>query len=341
MAAEAERGLAVLRGLGAGRGGAAEQTACLAGINIGATIMAKGDNPFPGFTEGLDVIDLNDFDLFHPLSALAFDALGGGDHVTLSDSQAAGDTPFRAGEGDDRVFGSRNADQIIGGPGGDTLFADPAAGNPEHAGGDDLLNGGAGDDFLRGLFGNETLLGGSGNDDLRGGIDNDRLLGGADDDTMLGGLGEDLVYGGSGADVVNGGGGTVTGGGFFRDLLQGGPGADTFVFSSASAFGAVFYDSGVGGGNRDRIVDFSQAEGDRIDLAVDADRTNGIGDDAFSFVGEIAPSESLEVAEVGFVVQGASTIVHAETGEPFGLESGFEITLVNFDGDLEADDFIL
>ena len=140
------------------------------------------------------------------------------------------------GEGDDRVFGSRNADQIIGGPGGDTLFADPAAGNPEHAGGDDLLNGGAGDDFLRGLFGNETLLGGSGNDDLRGGIDNDRLLGGADDDTMLGGLGEDLVYGGSGADVVNGGGGTVTGGGFFRDLLQGGPGADTFVFSSASAF---------------------------------------------------------------------------------------------------------
>ena len=33
--------------------------------------------------------------------------------------------------------------------------------------------------------------------------------------------------------------------------------------------------------------------------------------------------------------------MRAETGEPFGLESGFEITLVNFDGDLEADDFIL
>ena len=49
--------------------------------------MAIGDNPFPGFTEGRDIIDLNDYDLAHPLSARGFDALGGNDLVYLSDSQ--------------------------------------------------------------------------------------------------------------------------------------------------------------------------------------------------------------------------------------------------------------
>jgi hypothetical protein len=97
--------------------------------------MAKGDNPFPGFTDAMDVVDLNDFDLFHPLSASAFAARGGNDHVTLSDTQPAGNTPFNAGEGDDRVFGSRSADVILGGAGGDSLYADPAANNPRHEGG--------------------------------------------------------------------------------------------------------------------------------------------------------------------------------------------------------------
>lgn len=303
--------------------------------------MAKGDTPFPGFTDGLDVIDLNDFDLFHPLSAPAVDARGGNDRVTLSDSQPLGDLPFRAGAGDDRIFGSRNPDRIFGGSGDDALYGDPAAGNPEHAGGGDLLAGGAGNDFLFGLFGRETLQGGAGDDYLRGGIDDDLLSGGGDDDTLLGGLGDDLLRGGLGDDVVSGGGGTIGGVRFYRDILEGGPGADTFVFGSDSAFGVVIYHSGVSGGERDRIVDFDPGEGDRIDLAVDADRTNGPGDDAFAFVGEIGAGETLDPGEVGYVIRGASTIVRAETGQPFGPATGFEITLVNFQDGLAADDFVL
>jgi Ca2+-binding RTX toxin-like protein len=303
--------------------------------------MAKGDDPFPGFTNGLDVFDLNDYDLTHPLSAGAIDALGGNDHVDLSDSQPRSDTPFRAGDGDDRIRGSRNPDEIIGGKGNDSLHADPAAGNPEHAGGDDVLSGNAGDDFLYGLYGNETLLGGDGNDYLRGGIDADLLNGGPGDDTLLGGLGQDRLLGGAGEDVIDAGGGPWGGGNFSPDVQTGGSGADTFVFSSSSAFAAIFYGSGVGGGNRDRIVDFDTAEGDRISLAVDADRTNGIGDDAFRFVGKVGANETLDVAEAGYFTRGDSTIIRAETGEEFGPESGFEITLVNFNGALEASDFVL
>jgi hypothetical protein len=46
------------------------------------------------------------------------------------------------------------------------------------------------------------------------------------------------------------------------------------------------------------------------------------------------------VGELGFFTQGQNTIIRAETGEQLGPESGFEITLVNLDGDLVASDFI-
>ena len=128
---------------------------------------------------------------------------------------------------------------------------------------------------------------------------------------------------------------------FYRDLLEGGPGADTFVFGYDSAFAVIIYHSGVGGGNRDRIVDFDPGEGDRIDLAVDADRTNGPGDDAFTFVGKIGAGDSLDPGEVGYFTSGNSTIVRAETGQEFGPELGFEVALVNFGGGLSAENFIL
>lgn len=300
--------------------------------------MAIGNSPFPGFTNGMDVVDLNLFDLAHALSAPAFEALGGGDYVTLSGTQAAWDTPFNAGDGDDRIDGTANSDTILGGRGDDWLIGD-IPGEDDDPG--DLLIGGAGDDFLDGLYGNETLDGGAGNDRLEGGIVEDVLRGGTGADTLTASLGEDRLDGGAGNDSIVGGGGPWTGGIASPDLLEGGSGADTFAFFSSSAFAAIFYDSGKGGGNRDRIVDFSRGEGDRIDLHVDADQRTVLVDDAFTFVGKLAPGETPGIAEVGYYTKGESTIVHAETGAEFGPETGFEITLVNFDGKLFASDFVL
>jgi Ca2+-binding RTX toxin-like protein len=95
------------------------------------------------------------------------------------------------------------------------------------------------------------MLGEAGNDRLDGGNGNDLLFGGAGNDRLDGGAGNDVLSGGSGADTLLGGGGA--------DLLLGGAGADLFRYLD-------FADSSVATGT-DRIVDFSAAEGDRIDLS--------------------------------------------------------------------------
>ena len=81
----------------------------------------------------------------------------------------------------------------------------------------------------------------------------------------------DTVFGGDGDDVLIGSWGV--------DTLAGGSGADIFVFGSA--------DTGNWQSNADTILDFSQADGDLIDLSA-MDAVEGGGDDAFSFIGTSA-----------------------------------------------------
>jgi Ca2+-binding RTX toxin-like protein len=122
----------------------------------------------------------------------------------------------------------------------------------------------------------EVLLGTAGDDVLRGDHGMDQLFGFKGDDRLIGGAGADRLHGGGGDDVLIGGFGT--------DRLSGGGGADLFVFRLTEG-------SEPGAALRDRIGDFSQAEGDRIDLsAMDAD-TGLSGDQAFvlgggSFTGQ-------------------------------------------------------
>jgi len=129
---------------------------------------------------------------------------------------------------DDKLKGQAGADHLFGHDGNDQLLG---------LGGNDILDGGAGNDRLNGGDGNDTLFGGQGNDTVRGD---------AGDDHLYGGQGNDVLHGGEGNDVLDGGRGA--------DTLFGNAGADTFRFSSAVR------------GEIDRIVDFSRAEGDRIDL---------------------------------------------------------------------------
>ncbi|WP_421226393.1 immunoglobulin-like domain-containing protein [Aeromonas jandaei] len=132
----------------------------------------------------------------------------------------------------DQSSNNDKADVLIGGDGNDILFGQ---------GGDDFLFGGAGNDILFGGAGNDTLYGESGNDTLYGGSGNDTLYGGSGDDTLSGGLGNDILVGGLG-----------------NDILKGDGGADTFTWQQG--------DTAAGSVAKDYVVDFSKAEGDKLDL---------------------------------------------------------------------------
>lgn len=171
-------------------------------------------------------------------------------------------------EGNDILIGLRGSDDLIGGYGNDIILG---------GSGNDLLDGGSGIDRMIGGSGNdvyyydnpydrivETRFGGT--DEVRAWIDaalpdhvenltllesaangtgnrlDNRIVGNDGANTLSGLAGEDMLQGGGGNDLLIGGTG--------RDTLVGGTGADIFDFSR--------------GCGRDRIEDFSIAEGDRI-----------------------------------------------------------------------------
>lgn len=84
------------------------------------------------------------------------------------------------------------------------------------------------------LSGDDTLIGKSRNDYLEGYAGNDRIKANDGTDVLVGGLG--------------------------ADKLEGGAGADTFLYFSAA-------ESTLAVAGRDRILDFSAADGDRIDIS--------------------------------------------------------------------------
>lgn len=154
------------------------------------------------------------------------------------------------GEGNDRYYVDTKADLVIEAAGGgvDQVFARV---DYRLAEGMEVEQLRARSDAGLGLGGNSfgnVVIGGAGSDRLDG-------AGGADE--LRGWAGDDVLDGGAGA-----------------DKLLGGAGADRFVFASAAE------------ANRDRVGDFSRAEGDRLDLsAIDADI--GLpGDQSFSFIGD-------------------------------------------------------
>ncbi len=156
---------------------------------------------------------------------------------------------------------------------------------------DDVLSGLGGNDSLDGMSGNDTLDGGAGNDVLSDDSGDNILLGGAGDDTLISrSTGTNLLDGGAGKDVLTAGYGNATlrggddddkllssgldgaahtvsmSGDAGNDLLEfntnpnaavnasGGAGSDIFKFVTRSEWGSI------------TITDFSEAQGDRLDL---------------------------------------------------------------------------
>ena len=136
-------------------------------------------------------------------------------------------------------------------------FLDPPAILPG-AGADTILSG-AGADSIRAGDGDDSVQGGAGADILFGNGGNDQLYGEADNDLLVGGDGADTLSGGDGADTLAGGPGV--------DLLTGGAGADVFVLTAADATGGIGSTSAA----MARITDFSQSQGDKLNIAGLAD----------------------------------------------------------------------
>ena len=148
------------------------------------------------------------------------------------------------------INGDNNDNELVGGPGPDTINGKD--GNDEIDGqggkdnikggnGEDSIRGGDGDDQISGQAGDDYLVGDDGVDSIDGNAGNDEIFGGAgDDDTLDGGNGDDEVSGGSGNDRIKGGSGNdsvfgdsgddVITGGPGNDFVSGGPGDDD-IFS--------------------------------------------------------------------------------------------------------------
>ncbi|MGL4965434.1 MAG: beta strand repeat-containing protein [Inquilinus sp.] len=231
---------------------------------------------------------------------------------------SSGVNVLRGFSGDDLLRGGGGADSLIGDGGTDTAtYYSSAAGVTV----DLVANTGAGGDAQGDYVGVENVTGSNvGGDSLTGDSVANILRGWGGDDVLRGGAGADTLDGGTGTDIasyytskaavtvdlaagtgsgdaqgdilvsienLNGsnfadtlagnGGANVLRGLASRDTLTGGGGADRFAYSAVS-------ESAVGA-NRDVITDFSQAQGDRIDLSpIDAD-TGTAGNQAFSFIG--------------------------------------------------------
>jgi Ca2+-binding RTX toxin-like protein len=207
------------------------------------------------------------------------DALvGTGNALANSITAGVGPATLTGLAGNDSLFGSQAGDILDGGDDNDTLFGRNGTDVLSGGNGNDVINGQNQGDTLSGGEGDDTLRGDSGNDIVNGDNGNDRVEGGANNDTLNGGDGNDVLLGGDGNDTLSGGiGNDLVEGGTGRDFLTGGDGLDRFRFDDG-------HFSGTTDVTADRIFDFSQSQGDRIDLSL-TDAISGGADNAFTFIG--------------------------------------------------------
>ena len=218
------------------------------------------------------------------------DAVYGSGQADMMIGGDAGDR-FRGQDGDDRLIGGGGDDALFGGFGSDKIRGDGGDDIIYGGGGDDLLSGGAGDDLLtgetdddiiRGDGGDDQLLGGRGEDTLRGGTGDDRIYGDSDDDMLFGNAGRDELHGGFGDDQLNGGGGGDKLWGWSgSDRMFGGGGDDEMFGEDGADFlaGGAGGDIIVGGWGDDLI--FGNADNDTLFGEAGDDRINGGGGDDF------------------------------------------------------------
>ena len=236
------------------------------------------------------------------------------DAADFGGSLPGGTVSFAAGEvtktvtvqvsGDTSVEADQGFSVTLSSPVGGTITTASAAGTIRN---DDGTPG----QTYNGTSANNTYVGGAGDDTIFGNGGNDTLSGGAGKDTIDGGIGKDKITGNAGA-----------------DLLTGGAGADTFIFTALT-------DSTLALAGRDRIMDFSHADLDRIDLsALDAD-AGLAGNQAFVLVAEDFTGTPGEISVASW---GTKRLVQLDV-DGDGV-ADFALTVISAT-DLVAGDFIL
>lgn len=233
-----------------------------------------------------------------------------------------GDDILSGGAGRDTLMGDRGNDVLKGGSGGDTLRG---------GSGHDMLNGGSGKDFLTGGRGNDTYIVDHKSDQISeyakegrdlvlasvsytlsenveqltltgknnlvgtGNSTRNFITGNGGNNTLEGAKGDDVLKGAAGNDKLFGGRGS--------DDLFGGKGKDTFLFKS-------LLDSTSEKSGRDTIFDFSQKQGDRINLSLIDAKYTTIRNEAFTFIGRDKFSE--KAGELRYEKKGGDTYVYAD-----------------------------
>lgn len=240
-------------------------------------------------------------------AANTLNGAGGNDTI----NGGLGNDSILGGEGNDSISGNEGADVIGGDAGNDRLFGDDGADTLYGSHGTDQLYGGTGDDTLNGNVGDDLLMGDAGNDTLLGSFDNDQLNGGQGNDSLDGGDGIDLLIGGTG-----------------RDTMIGRGGADTFRFDDGEFGGATT-------ATADVIMDFTRAQGDRINLQL-VDAIAGGTDNAFTFIGTAAFTGA--AGQLRYELIGGNTYVmgttNADTTADFMIRLNGNLALI-------AADFVL
>jgi Ca2+-binding RTX toxin-like protein len=205
----------------------------------------------------LDAADIHGSDAAETITGSRVDDLviggGGADQIN-------GDFYYNGSEGTDTARGG--ADSLYGGAGDDSITDFAGSNFIRGDAGNDRLQGGRDFDDINGNMGDDTLSGGRGDDWVVGGKDNDSQSGDAGGDVVWGNLGNDTLDGGDGADQVRGGqGDDIVSGGAGDDFVSGDRGNDTIAGGAGADLFHGSQDAGI-----DRVIDFRQAEGDRVML---------------------------------------------------------------------------
>lgn len=303
---------------------AASATSTYNGVNGAQTFTAlpidgtPGDDTLIG-TTGEDTI--NGLDGNDNLRALEGNDIlngGAGDDVLQGYQD---DDILNGGDGNDVLSGGVGADTMTGGLGDDlyvienagdvvvenagegidevrsTLSVDLSSGmlteieNVRLQGTASVANGNAYNNSMFGNASDNQLFGLDGDDVLRGGAGNDGVEGGVGNDTLRGDDGDDFINGGAG-----------------RDIMFGGAGADDFYFSAADYSGTTL-------GTADWIRDFSQADGDTIQIELNGG----------AFIGDLAFTQSGN-AEVRFQVQGTNTMIYIDSNGDAIADAAIRLT---------------
>jgi Ca2+-binding RTX toxin-like protein len=295
-------------------------------------MLATGGATFDAVAGVVDFVNTAELDTFTAIEKI----IG----TSYADTMRAGQTTELQGfSGDDWIASGQGANRLDGGVGTDTVsyiyatsgvtMMSPnfvAAGSSWAVG--DVLSG---FENVQGTNYADTILGDSGNNKLFGESGNDSLTGLGGSDRLYGGNGNDNLTGDTALAPGSGDGADWLVGGAGADTLRGGGGADRFQYWSVA-------DSGP---SSDVIMDFSEAQGDKIDLSnIDADPTKPGWQDFHFTTGTHWGGSTVRTYQLGGNTYVSVSTYDNDTHPAGGDSAEMEIKLIGLHS-LEADDFIL